>query len=59
MVKVRKGTSHKILPVRVHEKREALPPKVCAVCKGRGYVWNISMDRHIQCSHCDNGVIDE
>lgn len=59
MVKVRKATSSKILPVRVHEERKALPPMVCAVCKGRGTVWNISMDRFIKCQHCDEGVVDE
>lgn len=56
-MKVRKATSDLVRVTKIHKVEDTRHvPKVCAVCKGRGVVWNISMDRFINCSHCDNGI---
>jgi hypothetical protein len=58
-MKTRKATSDLVKVTKIHKVGENIKhvPKICAVCKGRGTVWNISMDRFINCTHCDNGVM--
>lgn len=56
-MKARKATSDLVRETKIHKVEKPSAPRICAVCKGRGTVWNISMDRFINCSHCDNGIM--
>lgn len=57
-MKTRKATSNLVRETKIHRVDKPYAPRICPVCKGRGTVWNISMDRFIQCTYCDEGLVE-